>query len=64
MASRIAKPAKPTSVQAVRHTGDSRVNTPTAELGSLTEAEGTGPQALRYVRDPWLDSRSTESAIH
>ena len=55
MARRITKPAKPTSVQAVRHTGDSRVNIPTAELGSLAEAEQTGPQTLRYPRDPSLD---------
>lgn len=55
MARRITKPAKPTSVEAVRHTGDSRVNIPTAELGSLAEAEQTGPQTLRYPRDPSLD---------
>lgn len=55
MARRITRPAKPTSVEAVRHTGESRVNIPTAELGSLAEAEQTGPQALRYPRDPSLD---------
>ena len=55
MARRITKPAAPTSVQAVRHTGDSRVNIPTAELGSFAEPEGTGPQALRYPPDPSLD---------
>ncbi|HSW43578.1 MAG TPA: site-specific DNA-methyltransferase [Patescibacteria group bacterium] len=55
MARRITKPAAPTSVEAVRHTGESRVNIPTAELGSLAEAEATGPQALRYPRDPSLD---------
>ena len=55
MARRITKPATPTSVQAVRHTGESRVNIPTAELGSLAEAEETGSQALRYPRDPSLD---------
>jgi adenine-specific DNA-methyltransferase len=31
------------------------VNIPTAELGSLAEAEQTGPQTLRYPRDPSLD---------
>jgi adenine-specific DNA-methyltransferase len=31
------------------------VNIPTAELGPLAEAETTGPQALRYPRDPSLD---------
>src|SRR3990170_3725679 len=55
MARRITKPATPTSVQAVRHTGESRVNIPTVELGSLAEAERTGPQTMRYPRDPSLD---------
>jgi len=55
MARRLPGPAKPTSVEAVRHTGESRVNIPTAELGSLAAAEPTGPQALRYPRDPSLD---------
>ena len=49
------KPAAPTSVEAVRHTGDSQVNIPTAELGPLAEAEATGSQPLRYPRDPSLD---------
>jgi adenine-specific DNA-methyltransferase len=49
------KPAAPTSVQAVHHTGDSRVNIPTAETQSLAEAGQTGPQTLRYPRDPSLD---------
>ncbi len=51
----MSKPAAPTSVEAVRHTGDSRVNIPTAELGSLAEAGEAGPQTLRYPRDPSLD---------
>jgi adenine-specific DNA-methyltransferase len=51
----VSKPAAPTSIEAVRHTGDSRVNIPTAELGPLAEAEAAGPQALRYPRDPSLD---------
>ncbi len=55
MARRVSRPAAPTSVEAVRHTGDSRVNIPTAELGSLAEAAPTGPQTLRYPRDPSLD---------
>ena len=55
MARRITKPATPTSVQAVRHTGDSRVNIPTAELGSLAANDEEGPQTLRYPRDPSLD---------
>jgi len=49
------KPAAPTSVRAVHHTGDSRVNIPTAETQSLAQAEQTGPQTLRYPRDPSLD---------
>ena len=55
MARRVSKPAAPTSVEAVRHTGDSRVNIPTAELGPLADAEATGPLMLRYPRDPSLD---------
>ena len=55
MARRITKPAAPTSVQAVRHTGDSRVNIPTAELGGLAQSEEAGPPALRHPRDPSLD---------
>ena len=35
MARSITKPAAPTSVQAVHHTGESRVSIPTAELGGL-----------------------------
>src|SRR5487761_2501956 len=55
LARKMPKPAAPTSVEAVRHTGESRVNIPTAELGSLAEAEQAGPQMLRYPRDPSLD---------
>jgi adenine-specific DNA-methyltransferase len=55
LARRVSKPAAPTSVEAVRHTGDHRVNIPTAELGALAEAEPSGPQTLRYPRDPSLD---------
>ncbi len=55
MAPRVTKPAAPTSVEAVRHTGDSRMNIPTAELGPMAEADATGPQSLRYPRDPSLD---------
>ena len=51
----MSKPATPMSVQAVRHTGDSRVNIPTAELGSLAAKDEQGPQTLRYPRDPSLD---------
>ncbi len=49
------KPAAPTSVEAVRHTGDSRVNIPTAETQSLAVVDEKGPQTLRYPRDPSLD---------
>ncbi len=55
MARRITKPAAPTSVQAVRHTGESRVNIPTAETQSLAAKDEQGPQTLRYPRDPSLD---------
>ena len=58
MARRVSKPAAPTSVEAVRHTGDSRVNIPTAELGSLAEARRPGRRrcAIRATR------RSTRSS--
>jgi len=52
---RISKPATPTSVEAVHHTGDSRVNIPTAETQSLVAVDEKGPQTLRYPRDPSLD---------
>ena len=55
MARKIGKPATPTSVEAVHHTGDSRVNIPTAETQSLAAKEEQGPQTLRYPRDPSLD---------
>ncbi len=51
----MSKPATPTSVQAVRHTGDSRVNIPTAETQSLAAKDEQGPQTMRYPRDPSLD---------
>jgi adenine-specific DNA-methyltransferase len=55
LARRIAKPAAPTSVEAVKHTGEHRMNIPTAETGALAEQAQTGPQMLRYPRDPSLD---------
>jgi adenine-specific DNA-methyltransferase len=55
LARKIGKPAEPTSVEAVHHTGDSRVNIPTAETQSLVAKEEQGPQTLRYPRDPSLD---------
>jgi adenine-specific DNA-methyltransferase len=55
LARKIGKPATPTSVEAVHHTGDSRVNIPTAETQSLAAKEEQGPQTLRYPRDPSLD---------
>src|SRR3972149_5311111 len=55
MARRITKPAAPTSIEAVRHTGDSRVNIPTAETQSLAAKDEQGPETLRYPRDPSLD---------
>jgi adenine-specific DNA-methyltransferase len=55
LARRIAKPAAPTSVEAVKHSGDHRMNIPTAELGALADKAQAGPQVLRYPRDPSLD---------
>lgn len=55
MARKIGKPAAPTSVEAVHHTGDSRVNIPTAETQSLAGKDEQEPQTLRYPRDPSLD---------
>ena len=51
----MGKPAAPTSVEAVKHSGDHRMNIPTAELGALAEQAQAGPQMLRYPRDPSLD---------
>jgi adenine-specific DNA-methyltransferase len=55
LARKIGKPAAPTSVEAVHHTGDSRVNIPTAETQSLAGKDEQEPQTLRYPRDPSLD---------
>src|SRR3972149_6813402 len=55
MPRRLSKPAAPTSVEAVRHTGESRVNIPTAELEGLAAADEQGPKTIRYPRDPSLD---------
>jgi adenine-specific DNA-methyltransferase len=51
----MGKPAAPTSVEAVHHTGDSRVNIPTAETQSLAPKEAQEPHMLRYPRDPSRD---------
>jgi adenine-specific DNA-methyltransferase len=50
-----AKPAAPTPVEATRHTGETRVNIPTAELESLAAADVRAPRVMRYPRDPSLD---------
>src|SRR3990170_4525446 len=55
MPRRLSKPACPASVGAVRHTGESRVNIPTAELEGLAAADEQGPKTIRYPRDPSLD---------
>ncbi|MGA3058536.1 MAG: hypothetical protein ABSE70_10960 [Candidatus Limnocylindrales bacterium] len=52
----MGKPAAPTSVEAVKHSGDRRMNIPTAEMGtSIREPAQAAPQVLRYPRDPSLD---------
>ena len=55
MARRVSKPAAPTSVEAVRHTGDSRVEHPHRRARVARRPESRGPQTLRYPRDPSLD---------
>ena len=56
MASRIPKPAGTnTPIEATRHTGDRRVNIPTAQLESFAEDAEKRPTKLRYPRDPSLD---------
>ncbi|MBA3687337.1 MAG: site-specific DNA-methyltransferase [Chloroflexi bacterium] len=55
MVKRISKPAGPKAIEAVRHSGDSRSNIPTAETQSLVTGDETRPQKLRYPRDPSLD---------
>ncbi|MGH2973486.1 MAG: site-specific DNA-methyltransferase [Solirubrobacterales bacterium] len=55
MPRRIPKPAAPISVEAVRHTGESRVNIPTAELEALAAADEQGAKTIRYPRDTSLD---------
>jgi adenine-specific DNA-methyltransferase len=48
-----AKAAK--QVEAIRHTGDTRVNIPTAEHQSVIDAEQAAPRELRYPRNTDLD---------
>ena len=56
MANRIPKPAgTATPIEATRHTGDRRVNIPTAQLESFAEDAEKRPTKLRYPRDPSLD---------
>ena len=55
MAPRIPKPAGITPIEATRHTGDRRVNIPTAQLESFAEDAEKRPTKLRYPRDPSLD---------
>ncbi len=55
MATRIPKPAGTTPIEATRHTGDRRVNIPTAQLESFAEDAEKRPTKLRYPRDPSLD---------
>jgi adenine-specific DNA-methyltransferase len=48
-----AKAAK--QVETIRHTGDTRVNIPTAEHQSVIDAEQAAPRELRYPRNTDLD---------
>src|SRR5271157_3616304 len=51
----MSKPAAPTSVEAVHHTGDHRMNIPTAELGTVAGNTQSPIQTLLYPRDTSLD---------
>jgi adenine-specific DNA-methyltransferase len=49
------RPAASIPVEATRHTGEQRVNIPTAELESFAAADEAAPKVMRYPRDPSLD---------
>ncbi len=49
------RPAASIPVEATRHTGDQRVNIPTAELESFAAADAASPRVKLYSRDPSLD---------
>ena len=51
MPPRIAKPAGTMPIEATRHTGDRRVNIPTAELESFASDAEKRPTTIRYPRD-------------
>lgn len=56
MARKVGGPATTGSpVRATRHTGEERVNIPTAELESFAAADEAGPRTQLYPRDPSLD---------
>ena len=55
MARKVTGPAASTPVQATRHTGESRVNIPTAELEPFAAADEQAPTTMLYPRDPSLD---------
>ena len=55
MARKVNGPAASTPVQATRHTGESRVNIPTAELEPFAAADEQAPKTMLYPRDPSLD---------
>src|SRR5262249_47864975 len=54
---RLAKKASgtPKNVEALRHTGDKRLNIPTAEHQSVIEAEHVARKEVRYPRNTDLD---------
>jgi adenine-specific DNA-methyltransferase len=47
--------AGPTRVEQTRHTGDQRVNIPTAELEKFAEQDDSQAKTVLYPRDPSLD---------
>jgi adenine-specific DNA-methyltransferase len=50
-----AKENGPKAVKTIRHTGDRRVNIPTAEHQSVIDAEDVAPREIRYPRNTDLD---------
>jgi adenine-specific DNA-methyltransferase len=50
-----SKPPTPTSVEALRHTDDKRLNIPTAEHQSVLEAQHLARKEVRYPRNTDLD---------
>jgi adenine-specific DNA-methyltransferase len=49
------KVSTPRKVETLRHTGDTRLNIPTAEHQSVIDADDVAPKAIRYPRNTDLD---------